>query len=99
MRPRIRIHGGGNVVVLALFAFSWWLRQDAPATPGLPAQILSFSGAILSLFTAWLGWELVGRLGVGVSDHVHLDAPSSLRESPDESFAVPRTAAGGHDGR
>nr|WP_176730591.1 hypothetical protein [Micromonospora mirobrigensis] len=35
-------------------------------------------GPILALGTAWLGGELVERLGVGVSDEAGVDAPSSL---------------------
>src|SRR5262245_27814101 len=27
------VHGLGNVVVVTLFAISWWLRRDMPATP------------------------------------------------------------------
>jgi hypothetical protein len=33
---------------------------------------------VLSLVTAWLGGELVERLGVGVDEGAHLDAPNSL---------------------
>jgi uncharacterized membrane protein len=73
------MHAVGNVVVLALFAVSAWLRDAAgPADPPVLALVLSFGGAGLSLVTAWLGGELVDRLGVGVSDGAHLDAPSSL---------------------
>lgn len=73
------LHALGNVVVLALFAASWWLRRDAPGAPEGVAYALSFVGAALALMTAWLGGELVDRLGVGVSDGANLDAPSSLR--------------------
>jgi uncharacterized membrane protein len=72
------LHAVGNLVVLALFAASWWMRREAPTAPELAAQGLSFAGAALSLVTAWLGGELVDRLGVGISDGAHLDAPSSL---------------------
>jgi uncharacterized membrane protein len=72
------IHGLGNVVVVALFALSWLLRGDAGAEPSSLAYVLSFGGGGLSLLTGWLGGELVGRLGVGVDDGAHLDAPSSL---------------------
>ena len=51
-------------------------QADAPPTL---AWGLSFAGAGLSLVTAWLGGELVDRLGVGVSQHAHLDARSSLQ--------------------
>ncbi len=72
------LHGVGNVVVVALFAVSWLLRRDAPADPGTLPIVLSAAGVSLALITGWLGGELVNRLGVGVSDGAHLDAPSSL---------------------
>ncbi len=72
------LHGAGNVIVLLLFAVSWWLRQGQVESPPATAWIVSFCGAALSLVTAWLGGELVDRLGVGVSPHAHLDARSSL---------------------
>ncbi len=72
-------HGGGNVVVLLLFAASWWLRRRAGIDPvPTEALALSFAGGALSLLTAWLGGELVDRLGIGVSPNAHPDAPSSL---------------------
>ena len=43
---------------------------------------LSLLGAGLAMATAWLGGELVDRLGVGVDDGAHLDAPNSLTEQP-----------------
>lgn len=73
------LHGIGNVVVVLLFAGSWWLRRGAPASPSTLALVLSFGGALLALFTGWLGGELVDRLAVGVDDGAHADAPSSLR--------------------
>lgn len=71
-------HGVGNVVVVLLFAISWWMRRAAPATPESGALVFSFLGVLLALVTGWLGGELVDRLGVGVDDGAHLDAPSSL---------------------
>ena len=76
------MHGGGNAVIVVLFALSWLLRLDEPAfLPDLLPFILGVIGAALALFTAWLGGELVYRLGVAVDRNAHLDAPSSLRES------------------
>jgi uncharacterized membrane protein len=72
------LHGGGNLIVVALFASSWWMRGASPASPATVALMLSFGGAILALGTGWLGGELVDRLGVGVDEGAHLDAPSSL---------------------
>ncbi len=73
-------HGGGNVVVVTLFALSWALRHANPThTPGTAALALSFGGLLLGSVTAWLGGELVDRLGVGVDDGANLNAPSSLK--------------------
>jgi uncharacterized membrane protein len=72
------LHGLGNVVVVLLFIVGWFLRRPAPASPPMLAIILSFAGVVLSVITGWLGGELVDRLGVGVDDGAHLDAPSSL---------------------
>jgi uncharacterized membrane protein len=76
------LHGVGNVVVLLLFAASWWLRRDAPERPETLALVLSFAGFALAGATGWLGGELVDRLAVGVDDGAHLDAPNSLSGRP-----------------
>lgn len=76
------VHGGGNLLVVLLFLGSWLLRRGAPADPSIAALVLSFGGGALSLVTAWLGGELVSRLGVGVSPGANLDAPSSLSRTP-----------------
>ena len=72
------VHGIGNNIVLLLFIASWWFRRDAPERPEILASVLSFAGAGLALITGWLGGELVERLGVGVDDGAHFDAPNSL---------------------
>lgn len=73
-----QLHGIGNVIVLLLFIGSWMLRVDDPLRPGTWGYLLSFGGVALVLFTAWLGGELVDRLGVGVDDDANLNAPSSM---------------------
>src|SRR4051794_22256056 len=76
-------HGWGNVVVTALFALSWFFRHDTGArATGATAIFLSGMGVLIALFTGWLGGELVDRLGVGVDDGAHLNAPSSLSGRP-----------------
>ncbi len=76
-------HGIGNVVVVVLFAISWFLRLGSPGyTPGAIALIFSFAGVIVSLFTAWLGGEMVYRLGMAVDKGANLDASSSLSGQP-----------------
>jgi uncharacterized membrane protein len=72
------IHGIGNVLVVVLFAASWLMRSTAPGAPGRLALVLSFTAGACALVTGWLGGELVDRLGVGVDDGAHVDAPSSL---------------------
>jgi uncharacterized membrane protein len=73
------LHGVGNVVVVVLFAGSWFLRRDNPAQPEMLAILLGVGGAALATITGWLGGELVDRLSVGVDDGANLNAPSSLR--------------------
>jgi uncharacterized membrane protein len=72
------VHGGGNVIVLALYGLSWLMRTGNPAAPEAPALVMAFLGGGLALITGWLGGELVDRLAVGVDEGAHLNAPSSL---------------------
>ena len=89
------IHGVGNVILLGLFTLSWVLRRQNPEAPPTDAIVAGLAGMLLAAVTGWLGGELVDRLGVGVDDGAHLDAPSSL------SAQSIRAAAGraGHDRR
>jgi uncharacterized membrane protein len=75
-------HGIGNVIVTLLFAASWWLRRSSPDNPSGIALTFSFLGVALALLTAWLGGELVDRLGIGVDDGAHLNAVNSLSGLP-----------------
>lgn len=75
------MHGGGNLVVLLLFATSFVLR-DADAAPQLGVMAWSFLGGALAMVTAWLGGELLDRLGVGVDEDANLNASSSLQRRP-----------------
>ncbi|MEZ2390684.1 DUF2231 domain-containing protein [bacterium RCC_150] len=73
------LHGLGNVVMIVLFAISWFLRggmQDY--TPTTFAIVLELVAVIIAVGTGWLGGELVGRLGVGVDDGANLDAPANF---------------------
>ena len=75
-------HGIGNVVIVVLFAASWLLRGNNPNfVPDTFALALSFAGVALALITAWIGGELVYRLGVGVDPGANVNAPNSLIES------------------
>lgn len=79
-------HGIGNAVLIVLFLASWLARRGNVADPPILATVLAVLGFGLALFTAWLGGELVTRMGVGVSSGAHLDAPSSIRQ-PEPSTA------------
>ena len=77
------LHGGGNVVVVALFAVSWLLRLGEPNyVPSTLAFVLAIVAVLIALVTGWLGGELVYRLGVGVDGGAGLNAPSSLSGEP-----------------
>ena len=71
------IHGVGNLFVIAMFGASWLMREPESDIP-LVSLALALTAAATSLVTAWLGGELVSRMGVGVDDDAGLDAPSSL---------------------
>jgi|RhiMethySRZTD1v2_1073278.scaffolds.fasta_scaffold130910_1 uncharacterized membrane protein len=76
-------HGAGNVVVVVLFLMSAYLRMNSVGyTPAPAAVAISCIAVALALVTGWLGGELVDRLGVGVDDGAHLNAPSSLSGLP-----------------
>jgi uncharacterized membrane protein len=87
-------HGVANVVIVGLFIFSWGIRYgDRTAALGVPI-VLSGAGVLLALLSGWLGGELVDRLGVGVDEGAHLDAPSSLSGRPaSERWTPPRQMA------
>ena len=72
------VHGLGNVGFVLLFAASWLVRRENPTPPASSAYLLSFLGFGLAGVTAWLGGELVTRLGVGVDADAQVNAPSSL---------------------
>src|SRR5690606_7887923 len=85
-------HALANVVVMALFFVSWLLRRDDPVRPETLALLLSFGGMAVSLLSGWLGGELVYRLRVGVDEHAHLNAPSSLSSDSPEAAGRSTTA-------
>jgi uncharacterized membrane protein len=90
-----RLHGALNVVVLLLFWGSWMMRRGNPAHPEVIATALSFGAVALTLLTAWMGGELVTRLGMGVSAGAGPNASSSLR-GPSAS-GVQNVAKAPHD--
>jgi uncharacterized membrane protein len=76
-------HGLGNVVVVALFAVSAYIRyQVEDFFPSILAVAIAAVALLIGVVTGWLGGELVERLAVGVDDGAHLDAPNSLSGRP-----------------
>lgn len=75
-------HAVGNVTIVVLFIVSWFIRRNTSYVPSTLVLVLEIVALGLALVTSWLGGELVDRLGVGVSDGAHLDAPSSLSGEP-----------------
>lgn len=72
------LHGVGNIVVVVLFAVSWLIRTTNDWEPTAWALVFSFAAVVLAVVTAWMGGELVERLGVSIDEGAALDAPSSL---------------------
>ena len=76
-------HALVNVAVVGIFGANWLVRW--PLDHRMPPEwvaILSVVGVALGVVGGWLGGELVDRLGVGVDDGAHLNAPSSLSKRP-----------------
>ncbi len=72
-------HGLLNSVVLVLFLISWTLRIDTDEHRVSAVLVMVELVAIgLAGAAAWLGGELVDRLGIGVDQDAHPDATSSL---------------------
>jgi uncharacterized membrane protein len=76
-------HGIGNFILVVLFLISWLLRlADPNHVPSVVALLCSFVGAAISLVTAWIGGELVYRMGSAVDEGANPNAPSSLSGQP-----------------
>jgi uncharacterized membrane protein len=73
------LHGAANTVVLLLFVLVWILRSDnAEHTLSAGLFVVELLALAVSGVAAWMGGELVDRLGIGVHHDAHPDAPSSL---------------------
>jgi uncharacterized membrane protein len=76
-------HGVGNLTMVVLQLISWFLRLGAPGhVPSTIAFVLSLLGVAIIFVTAWLGGELVYRLGSAVDQGANANAPSSLSGQP-----------------
>lgn len=88
------MHGLANVVGLVLFIMSFFLRQGAPQLLPTTAFVFSLLGLAFALVGDWLGGELVERLGVGVDEGAHVDAPSSLETATVSTSGTRHATAG-----
>jgi uncharacterized membrane protein len=62
-------HAGGNVLAVVIELINWFLRYTQGSSAVLPTGIvLSAVVTAILLFTGWMGWELVYRGRVGISD-------------------------------
>lgn len=77
------MHGALNVVVTATFALVWILRYGSvDVTPSNALLAIEITALVGGAVAGWLGGELVDRLGVGVDEGAHLNAPNSLSGRP-----------------
>ena len=62
-------HAGGNVVVVLIELYNWWIRYTAGTSAVVPeGLVLSLIVVCILVFTGWKGWEMVYRARVGVAD-------------------------------
>jgi len=77
------LHGLLNVAVTATFAFVWLMRYGTvDVTPSTMLLMIEVGALIGGAVAGWLGGELVERLGVGIDEGAHLNAPNSLSGRP-----------------
>jgi uncharacterized membrane protein len=93
------LHGGTAVSAVLLFAASWWLRYDAPTSPGTLPIALSLLGIAFLAVAGWLGGELVERLGIGVHPGANPNSPSSLATGSTPEPPAPRATESGSRSR
>jgi uncharacterized membrane protein len=63
------LHAGGNVVAVVIELYDWYSRYEHGADAVVPTGlILSLAFTVILLFTGWMGWEMVYKHHVGVSD-------------------------------
>lgn len=63
------LHAGGNVVVVLIELFNFYIRYQQGAAAVIPTGLtLSLIVVLILLFTGWKGWEMVYRHRVGIAD-------------------------------
>lgn len=83
LRTRARsvglVHGAMNATVAVLFLIAWLVRLDQVGhRPGAGLFVLELVAIGIGGVAAWLGGELVERMGIGVDENARPDAPSSM---------------------
>lgn len=71
-----------NLTVVGLFIVSLAMRWKVTAGydhAGVGQMIWGWIAVALAVVSSWMGGELIERLGIGVHEGAHPDAPSSLR--------------------
>jgi uncharacterized membrane protein len=63
------LHLGGNLIVVLIEAFNWY-RRHSMGVPDSTDTTLSVIAVLLMVVTGWLGWEMVYRRKVGISDEM-----------------------------
>ena len=63
-----RAHMIGNLVVVVLSLVNLWMRLGNPTSPYPFGMWLSLLVVAILLFNGWMGWELVYKHRVGISD-------------------------------
>lgn len=83
-------HALVNVIATVAFAGAVALRWDADSYfVTTAALLLELAGFVIVGVGGWMGGELVDRLGIGVHEHAHADAPSSLSTRSITANATP----------
>lgn len=63
------IHMTMNLVIVVLYVVNFWMRADAPQSPGNLVWLSLISVGLL-VISGWLGGKLVYELGVGVNPSI-----------------------------
>jgi uncharacterized membrane protein len=62
-------HMVGNLVLVLIQAFNWYLRDDLGAAAVIPTGLLlSILAVLVMLVNGWLGWEMVYRKRVAIAE-------------------------------
>ncbi len=85
-------HGVANIAAIGLFTINAVARGNIGPTedPGVAMHVITYLACAILLVGGWLGGELVDRLGVGVDNGAHLNAPNSIMHKDAHGRARPQ---------